>query len=459
MKNYLIIYIIGVSYVIMFASCRKYLDVGGSPTQLTGEEVFNNNLTATAAQLAIYAQMEQEGLALTMQVNGGLSSDEYINFSTTPDAVGIATNNITPENGVILTMWTRLYKYIYQANAILEGVGASTSLSTAVKQQLEGEALFVRAFVYYYAATLFGNIPFHVGTDASVNASASQQTEAEIFSRTIADLERAHTLLSEEYLAPHHAPTSERVRPNRFAAAALLARMHLYLGNWQQAENYAGQVIASSKYALVMNLDNVFLRNSSEAIWQFQAIVPRYNSHAGGLIPVSGIPNQYSIGPSLTDSFEAGDLRKTSWMRIFSSGGQQYYYPAKFKVGQNAPAITEYSMVLRLAEMYLVRAEAKARLGKVNEALSDLNPLRQRAGLPALAITDQGLLLQAIGKERKLELFAEFGDRWIDLRRTRQADLVMPSVKGSSWSTHDQLYPIPQVELDRNSRLQQNTGY
>jgi hypothetical protein len=124
--------------------------------------------------------------------------------------------------------------------------------------------------------------------------------------------------------------------------------------------------------------------------------------------------------------------------------------------------LSEYYMVLRLAEQYLIRAEARAHLRNLPGAIADLDSIRNRAGLPLISITNPAItreeLLIAIQQERQTELFAEWGHRWFDLKRTKQADAVLKDRK-SSWNSTDTLYPVPASERILNPNLTQNDGY
>jgi hypothetical protein len=160
-------------------------------------------------------------------------------------------------------------------------------------------------------------------------------------------------------------------------------------------------------------------------------------------------------------SIEPGDERKTNWINSLVIGSTTYYYPFKYKiksVAAGAPK-TEYSVVLRLAEQYLIRAEARANLNNLTGAQSDLNKIRNRAGLPNTIANDVAAILAAVQKERQIELLAEWGHRWFDLKRTGRIDNVLGAIKGSNWQPTDALYPIPQGELLSNSSLTQNPGY
>jgi hypothetical protein len=242
---------------------------------------------------------------------------------------------------------------------------------------------------------------------------------------------------------------------------ALLARADLYAGNWADAQTMADSVIANgTEYALSTDLNQVFLLNSSEAIWQIPPVMEDVNTFAGTIFLLTGPPDfqqTVAMDSFLVAAFEPGDLRRSSWV------GQTltYYYPDKYKVSY-AASVTEYLMVMRLAEQYLIRAEARTRQDDLAGAAADLNQLRSRAGLLPTNATTQPQLLAAIIHERQVELFTEFGDRWIDLKRTKTLDSVMRVVtpfKGGVWNSYDSLLPIPASELQINPKLTQNPGY
>jgi hypothetical protein len=441
-------------------SCKKLLDTKPPKTELTGVTVFSNDATATGAQTSIYSQMENEGFIYSLIQQTGLSSDEFINYDNTTGGIDLAFNNLTPENGIILGTWSTCYKYIYQANAIIEGLEASTGVTQATKQRLIGEAKFIRAFCYFYLVNLFGDVPIIRSTDYRSNANKARDIQPDVYNFIIEELKSAANLLSEEYVGGNNTLSSERVRPNKWTATALLARAYLHVGNWSEAELESTKVIsANSVYTISPNPSTVFLKNSREAIWQLMATAPLRNSYPGSLLILTGTPSAVSLRPELVNSFQNSDNRKQAWINSITVGSQAYFFPHKYKVGQNSTTVTEYTMILRLSEQYLIRAEARARQSNFSEANSDLNTIRTRAGLTSLSITTTPELLDSINSERKLELFTEVGDRWLNLKRTNTANTVLSIVKGNNWNTTDQLYPIPQTEILRNPNLTQNAGY
>jgi hypothetical protein len=172
-----------------------------------------------------------------------------------------------------------------------------------------------------------------------------------------------------------------------------------------------------------------------------------------------------SLSPLLVNSFEPGDLRLSNWTGsatiTYSGSPVTYYYAYKYKT-TSASAYTETLTLLRLAEQYLIRAEARARQNNLTGAAEDVNAVRARAGLPVTTAATQADLLAAIAMERYHELFTEQGHRFFDLKRTGAVDAVMATVapqKGATWSGFMQYWPIPVGETQTNLNLTQTPGY
>jgi hypothetical protein len=121
--------------------------------------------------------------------------------------------------------------------------------------------------------------------------------------------------------------------------------------------------------------------------------------------------------------------------------------------------LSEHYIVLRLAEQHLIRGEARAMQNKLIESKQDLNIIRNRAGLTNSTASSKEDILAAIARERKVELFSEWGNRWYDLKRTGKANSVLSTIKPQTWQATDTLYPIPQSQINLNSALSQNPGY
>jgi hypothetical protein len=290
----------------------------------------------------------------------------------------------------------------------------------------------------------------------------------------VRDLTEAKNLLSTSFLngnLANYSGNPDRVRPSRWAAAALLARVYLYTGNFANAEAQATEVISNNSLFTLSTLNNTFLKASGtnkEPIWQLQPVITGWNTQDARvfILPATGPANTVTypafLPNTLMDSFEVGDQRKLNWTKSVTVPSGTYYFAYKYKSATiNAP-VTEYVSVMRLAEQYLVRAEARAQQDKISEAQTDLNSIRGRAGLLPTLANNKIALLAAVQHERQVELFTEWGHRWFDLKRTGNVNTVMgiaTPIKGGTWETTDQYYPIPLLELQRNPLLIQNPGY
>lgn len=436
------------------ASCSEFVEVDLPPSQLPSQVIFEDPATARAAMASIYANMRDGGF-LSGSLNGlsctlGLYTDELDFYPQ--DINYFYTNSLFAAQPAIKDYWNRGYSIIYASNAVLEGVRDSEALSVEIKGQLQGEALFVRALVHLYLNQLYGGVPYITSTDYRTNSNVSRLQPQEVLEKIQLDLILASTLLTE-------VPSAEKVLPGKGAANALLARVCLYAGWWDQAEQYATAVIDNPQYQWVDDLQNVFLINSTATIWQFMPADASFNTLEGSLfIFETGPPPFVALTQAMYDAFEPGDLRKMSWIREITDGTDTWRHAFKYKQHTATGVSVEYSIVLRLSEQYLIRAEARARGGNIEGAESDLNKIRNTAGLPDVAIADAIQLVDAILQERRVELFSEFGHRFFDLQRTGTLDSSLGEIK-PGWDPVDRLWPVPADEIVINPNINQNPGY
>lgn len=444
--------------LLPLASCDDFVAVDLPSGQLTAPAVFEEVSTARAAMADVYAKLRDSGLisgnASGLSVLMGVYADEldyYGDAAAAPQH--FYQNSLSATDGVIAGLWNNSYNEIYAVNAIIEGVAASSKLSQADKNKLTGEALFVRGLVHFYLANLYGDIPYIKTTDYQQNSQVGRLPLVQVYDRVIADLVLAQSLLPEE-------ADYERVLPNKAAATALLARVYLYRGNWAEAANEASAVLNSGVFLVPTDLDTVFLKDSPETIWQFKPSADGINTYeAQSFIFTAGPPPLVGLRAELISAFEPDDMRRSHWVGSIGAGSTAWYFARKYKQQTNTGSSEEYSVVLRAAELYLIRAEARARQGELTGAKDDLNFIRNRAGLAQTAALTQAELLQAILQERRVELFAEHGHRFFDLKRFGQLDAVLGTVK-AGWNASDVLLPLPESELLLNPNLKpQNAGY
>jgi hypothetical protein len=428
-------------------------------SQLIGATIFEDNATANAAMTNIYASMRDNalltGTSFGLSNNLGAYADELdfygdMSFST----FYFFNNTILPTNTAVADYWNTTYNQIYSANAVYEGVNASTMLSEANANRLKGEALFTRALLHFYLANLYGNIPYITTTDYTINSKVSRIPINEVYDLIIEDLNKAVVLVPQEY------ETESRTRPNKSTVQALLARVYLYNENWQEAINLTDTLINNGLYSEELNLENVFLKNCTETIWQLPtALEGSATDVADTFTLFSGPPNSVALKLDFVNQLEPNDLRKQYWIGEVTDGTTIWYYPKKYKQTNIQSSSSEYTVVLRLTEQFLIRAEAKAQMGNLMGALQDLNKVRNRAGLNDLNAMSQQVILEAILNERRNEFFTEYGHRFFDLKRFGKLDQVLNMSK-PGWNTTDSLLPIPQTELSVNPNLlPQNSGY
>jgi hypothetical protein len=458
---------------IFLISCKKLIDVDPPVTSINKDNVFKDDKTAAAVLTGVYSRISGagfvDGSALTsLSFYTGLSSDELTLFSGTTNVnySNFYTNSLT--NTTIPNFWVNTYSDIYTLNSAIEGIGSAATLTPSIKKQLMGEALFMRAFDYFYLTNLYGDVPIITGIDYKINSLLSRSPSTEVYKFMIADLIQAKALLGESYLnADITTSSTNRVRPTKWAAIALLARVYLYTKDFQNADVQTTELIDNSSLFSLAPLNDVFLISSKEAIWQLQPVNFGRNTEDAWLfvIPSTGLSDDHPVylSKELLNKVEASDNRRNSWIRsITDKDGVVYNFANKYKRATFNEPVTEYQMVFRLGEQYLIRAEARANLNNIDGALKDLNSIRNRAGLGNLTVNNKVALLQTIIDERQVELFTEWGHRWFDLKRTDLANHVMVDVtaeKGGNWKPNAQLYPITLKDLQLNPNLKQNSGY
>lgn len=448
------------SFLLYLSACDSFVEVELPQSQLTNTAVFDTYATATASLTDIYSKMRDQGFlagtsyGLSNQL--GNYSDEINCYAAPGDlTMPFFTNSLLSTNSSIADFWNNSYNFIYSSNAVIEGVQASNKLTPQEKRQLKGEALFIRALIHFYLTNLYGDVPYIVSTNYQYNNTAGKHSTAEVYKFAIDDLQQAALLLETTY------KNTERTRPNQYTVSSLLARLYLYNGNWAEASNSASSVLnATNFYQLENDLTQVFLKKSKETIWQFQPSRAGKNTdEAYTFIFSSGPPPLVSLDNTLVDSFNAEDLRKSKWIKAVTNQSKVWYHPFKYKLNNITAESLEYSIVFRLAEQYLIRAEARVNQGDLIGAKEDLNKIRSRAGLGNTTADSQSEILKAIQQERRWELFTEHGHRFFDLKRYGSINNVLSPIK-AGWNSTDVLFPIPQKELNVNPNiLPQNDGY
>jgi starch-binding outer membrane protein, SusD/RagB family len=465
--------------VLMICGCEKFMDIPLPTNSVSGDGVFQTDNTTGAVVTGVLSGFYNDGTVFSgtgsIGFQTGLYTDELQNLvSANVSNQAFYINNIRSTD---VSQWRPLYRAVYSSNLAISGIRKSTS-NLLYRNQWLGESLFCRAYLYYYIVNMFGNAPLAIVPDVITNNQLSRNPKNEIYQQIIADLKEAKSMLTKDYKNGLGLASTSRSRPNLHAVSALLARAYLETGDWTGAEAEAASIIDNAALYQLVAPAQAFLSASKETIWAIAptgttGFVREFSLYNGGApasvnaITGSNSLGTYGISTALTDAQlalydQTNDLRFASWIRptVVTSVAKTYYFPNKYK--SNIPG-TEFVVAFRLAEQYLIRAEARARLNNLDGAKTDLEAIRNRAGLttPITAVT-QTEVISAILNERRMELFTEFGFRFIDLKRTGNIDAVMTVVapqKGGAWNSLKQVWPIPVTDITANPNLTQTPGY
>lgn len=470
-------------YVFIFCTslamggCKSYLDLPLPLNTIAGSGAFTTDKSCAAVLNDVYAQLISSGDNL-FDGNGagyraGLYTDELMSVGTATSSDRVFYQNAV-QNANTGGMWTFIYKYIYATNLAIEGISGASDAAVKQRKQWLGEAYFMRALLHFYLTNLFGDAVIANTSDYTVVNALPRSPQAAVYAQIVKDLLEAQSLLSEDYTDNAGAVTTERARPNKACATALLARVYLHTKEWAKAEEQASLVIAqASRYSLPQPAD-AFLKESAETIFGLAPVagswVRDYNYYNNGMadtvpaFPASGV--NVAMSNSLVAAFETGDKRFASWTRASTSRATMVTnrFPGKYKSRTTG---TAFIVVLRLAEQYLIRAEARAQLNKLTgtgSAKEDLDAVRSRAGLTGTTATGSlTAMMDAIMNERRVELFAEQGYRLYDLRRTERLNAVMtplvPQKGGVKWETFMRFWPINADDVFANPAIKQTEGY
>ncbi|MCD0488385.1 RagB/SusD family nutrient uptake outer membrane protein [Pedobacter sp. MC2016-14] len=458
--------------MIISSGCEKIIDIDAPLNQVPSELVYASDKLATSARSGMFSGL---ALSTTQQQNltvySSLQADDLLYLATVLTQQEYNNNTYNLASSGQAGLFSDWYAIIYRANSVIEGLATSTGTSAQIRKQYTAEAKFIRAYCYFNLVNTFGDVPLVLETNSNVTAFLPKESTANIYAKIITDLTEAKA----DLLLDYSATASDRAGVNRYTAAALLARVYMFTGNYVAAEANASEVLAvvspTSLYNLIPKANlgtGVFVKNSAETIWQMSpplVATSQYTVEGSTFLPSGTTLSTfaYRISPDFTALFEATDVRRTLWMSDTNFSGVTYSVPFKYKYRTQALAVaanvSEAQVVMRVAEQYLIRAEARARIGtNLTGARDDLNVIRTRAGASVSTSTVQGTLLTEIALENRKELFCEQAFRWFNLKRTGQADIVIGTLK-PSYKPTAKLLPFPTAATDANPNLKQNPGY
>ena len=467
-----------LALALALSGCKDGLNI--QPQQgIDAATGYNTAQKVAAAVVGAYARLDSPRLYGTdlILVPELLAGNSYINFDGSFQnyrQIRAHTQISTLSNAE--GIWQQAYDAINQCNLILANLAPVTDAGQ--KKQFEGEASFIRGTMYFELVRLYaqqykpgGNnsqagVPINltaVTTVEQADVKLPRSTVEAVYAQVIKDLQNAIAKL----------PSQNITRASKFSAEAMLARVYLQQGNYTAARAAADDVINNSGARLQGSIAAVFTtRNSGESLFEIQQNDQNNagTSNDGLATYFAGYsPNgdqgilygrgDVSVSSAFVNQYGAGDLRgtddstaiKTQYLIYLSDGNTRVgrYRTIKWRTyGQNIP-------VVRLAEMYLIRAEADVRASNVASALQDINTIRERSG----ASTKTTVTLADVLRERQLELAFE-GFRIHDLRRTNGIVVPAAGAKPAVLATDARfILPIPQREINNNSLLVQNDFY
>ncbi|MCD0487406.1 RagB/SusD family nutrient uptake outer membrane protein [Pedobacter sp. MC2016-14] len=450
-------YILAATVILSVSSCKKFLDKEPI-AQVTPDNFITNEQNAKAAVSGMYRTMlSAYSYGQSTVIIPEFSAQHVNHASSYPEFVEFSQNKIRVDNPWTMNIWNATYATINAANNIIKRVAEipANAINGEKRQQFILEAKFVRALSYFTLVRAFGAVPLLVVPTAEDSDLRPSRTPAEqVYTQIITDLTEAATLPN------GYANTAEtKGQATGFAAKALLSKVNLYhaniTNNYSESARLANEVITTGGFILPDDFSSVWTdENTTESIFELQFDAQATNTLASVSNPSPSMLF-YARDASIADLYETTDVRKNFTIYQGTAPDVRYYIG---KYRQFSPPVQNFP-VIRLAEILLIHAEAKARLdGNVSEAAySSYKKVRDRANLTTAArssFTSVAQFVTAVQKEKRLELMFE-GEAWFDYCRTGLALTEMMSIANTDYY----LYPIPASERLVNTNLSQNKGY
>ncbi len=439
--------------------------------QISNEVAFTNEKSADAALAGLYHQL-QSGFyyGRNFQNICEVSSDISQSVGTWDFYRELDTYELDASNLEVTNFYTAAYRAVNQANNIIAEV-PGIEMNQAKKDNIIGQAYFVRALAFFDLNKVFGGVPgVHGDKSVVLPLTPSRAVNEDLYptrpslvdgyNQVEADLLLALNLLPES----QSNNTSTRAKAVKATARALLSRFYLYTRNYPEVIRLSTEVIEDGQYSLLDNYIDIYAGEfTSESIFELEFIAADQSGMRFWYFPgAQGGRGELAVHESFISEIQSdeNDIRGT----MFGFDPVQgVFFPTKYQ----KPGNIDNFHVIRIAEMYLNRAEAYAQSsGTLALAVNDLNMIKERAGVSPYSgpVTQEALLLE-IEKERKFELAFE-GHSFFDLVRTGRALTVLGSVERKNSSAPvsldqpwKQILPIPRDELLSNPNMVQNPNY
>lgn len=496
--------------LLSLGSCKEDFLNQNDPNAVSVESYFKTENDVLLAVNGLYNILRSgntigEGSALYSEERSDNSGRDD-NQSNAGEPFQFNDFSILPSNSYLRTHWSSMYDGIARCNTLLSRIDQVQFTSEDLKKRYLAEAKFVRGLLYFHLVRKFGDIPLstqEITSKSEADAVAFRAKESEVYAQIVKDLTEAL-----DSNLPNQQWEYAVGRTSKAAINALLGQVYLTMGTtlddnatekFQKAEQYLTAAyglksfgkLSEIKYSDVFDVNKKM--SNKELIFQVQYLQGDQNYHSSiarnnqargetvnSQFPATGAGTRAS--KDLVNEYEVGDLRKDFSVKFASDSRVNDWFITKFRDNSDAAGTTGWGgndwILMRYADVMLMMAEVKMYLGKDNEAISLLDEVRERAGLPTYAVSKQNssytskfpTLKDAILHERRIELAFE-NHRWFDLIRTYDGQELVDyfkkkdqanygNAKLSNISAKDRYFPIPFDEYKLDPvKMYQNPGY
>ncbi len=472
--------------LIIAAGCNKTIDKTPIST-ITAANFYKTASDAEAGLAGAYNSLYQQYYIWDYMTNGDAQSDNCYAGGNNPDNFAVDNFKLNPLNGNATRDWQGLYQGVATANAVLDNVPAVTDAKwdgTTRKQQILGEAKFLRALHYFNLVTTYGAVPLVLTNIQTGTALYPSRTDAGVvYTQIEQDL-----LSADSALLPASGSNANNGRALQGSADALLAKVYAQQGKYDSSLIWCNKVLANTYYGLVPNYADLFdgnHKNTNESLFEIQHGTvtgttnygpelllpysltgdtwPKFNVPTNDLIQAYQAEND-TVRLNASVYFTQPSDSKGAIPPPYTKLPVPFSYKWKQPGGFNSP---DNEILIRLADIILLKAEALNKTGQTAQAIPLINQIRTRAKLPATTAVSATDVATAILKERRLELALE-GHRWLDLLRAGAQftiDLMNSQIDPAGnplnygLTAPRLLWPVPQSERDLDKNLSQNNGY
>ncbi|MGJ1319284.1 RagB/SusD family nutrient uptake outer membrane protein [Sphingobacterium spiritivorum] len=456
MKNKIILICLVTMIVTLSTSCNKFLD-RDPMGQIAQDQFFNSETNANAAVLGAYrTMMNSFSFGQSIVIVPEFSAGHVRHSASFPEYQNFAEHKIQAINPWTANMWQAVYATINAANQIIEEVPNMTpAMITGEKKNIfVGEAKFIRALNYFFLVRAFNKVPLKLTyTKEGDNFDIPESGKEAIYTQIVNDLTEAVAALPQ---ANPNTGDAAKGRASYWAAKALLAKVYLYqaafTNDYKKAADLANEIITTAGFGLVTDFSTIWTtQNTNEAIFEIQ-----FDDQATN--PLAAVANDnasvlfFAKDSTIQDLYSPQDKRRAFTVK---KGSKNNYFMGKFP---NFSPASQNLTVIRLAEIYLIHAEAQARVDNSvsTAAYNSLKAVQDRAGVtvPISTYSNLEAFITAVQEEKEKELMFE-GETWFDYSRTKLALRKYDTLTDERYL----LYPIPSAQIALGTGLTQNPGY